>query len=158
MLLYCNWNCAMQFHFCAISRLFVFVQKADDERRLRKEDLPFAFVFHRLHLVGLGRGLVDEKQQNDGHLQVAMWQEYFGSNFYYYGVDINPACKKIAERYERTKIFIGDQGDAAFLTKVAQEVTATGPLHIILDDGDSVDFFFQYFCPVPRKSVPRKCL
>ncbi len=64
-----------------------------------------------------------------------MWQEYFGPNFYYYGVDVNPACKVIETRFQRTKIFIGDQGDGNFITQVAQEISQTGPIHLVLDDG-----------------------
>ena len=68
-----------------------------------------------------------------------MWQEYFGENFYYYGVDINPACKSIEQRYPRSKIFIGDQGDSSFLLSVKDEVAASGvPLHIVLDDGSHI--------------------
>jgi hypothetical protein len=55
-----------------------------------------------------------------------MWQEYFGKDFYFYGIDINPACKLLEERYERTKVFIGDQGDPAFLLSVKDEIAKTG--------------------------------
>ncbi|CAD7972669.1 unnamed protein product [Amoebophrya sp. A25] len=71
--------------------------------------------------------------------EVGMWQNYFGDNFYYYGVDINPACKSIEKRYPRTKIYIGDQGDSSFLLSVKDEIAASGaPLHIVLDDGSHI--------------------
>ncbi|CAD7944867.1 unnamed protein product [Amoebophrya sp. A120] len=71
--------------------------------------------------------------------EVGMWREYFGPNLHYYGIDVNPACKQIEQKYPNTKIFIGDQSDASFLASVQQEIAASGaPLHIVLDDGSHI--------------------
>merc|ERR1719333_8684 len=59
--------------------------------------------------------------------EVAMWQNYFGPNFYYYGVDINPSCLEVEKTFPRTKIFIGDQGDPNFLVNtVLAEIKKSG--------------------------------
>jgi methyltransferase family protein len=63
-----------------------------------------------------------------GSLQ--LWREYFGPEALIVGVDINPECKKFEEA--GTRIFIGDQGDRDFLTRVADEV---GPVDVLIDDG-----------------------
>jgi len=73
--------------------------------------------------------------------EVGMWQEYFKDNdFHYYGIDINPACKKVETTYKNTKIFIGDQGDPKFLLSVKDEIVKDGPLHMILDDGSHINW------------------
>lgn len=63
-----------------------------------------------------------------GSLQ--LWRTYFGPKARIFGIDIDPNCK----RFEApgTRVFIGDQGDAAFLEQVVSE---TGPLDILIDDG-----------------------
>lgn len=63
-----------------------------------------------------------------GSLQ--MWKEYFGPNAKVYGVDIEPACKAFED--ESTKIFIGDQEDAAFWKRFKEQVPT---LDIVIDDG-----------------------
>ena len=63
-----------------------------------------------------------------GSLQ--MWKSYFGSKANLYGMDINPACKKLEEK--GIKILIGDQADRTFLRKIRSELPK---LDIILDDG-----------------------
>eukprot|EP00392_Amoebophrya_sp_AT5.2_P006068 g6078.t1 len=71
--------------------------------------------------------------------EVGMWQDYFGPNLHYYGIDINPGCKAVEQRYANTKIFIGDQSDGSFLTAVKDEIVASGtPIHTILDDGSHI--------------------
>jgi SAM-dependent methyltransferase len=60
----------------------------------------------------------------------AMWRAYLGPEALLTGMDIDPRCASNAR--ENTKIYIGDQADAAFLEKVAAE---SGPFDIILDDG-----------------------
>ena len=59
-----------------------------------------------------------------------MWQEYFGPGARLYGVDINPACRRFEE--EGVRIFIGDQGDRAFLRRLVREVPRPD---ILIDDG-----------------------
>jgi SAM-dependent methyltransferase len=63
-----------------------------------------------------------------GSLQ--MWREYFGPGTRIFGVDINPACRSLAE--EGTEIFIGDQADRGFLRRVG---AAIGSVDILIDDG-----------------------
>jgi hypothetical protein len=63
-----------------------------------------------------------------GSLQ--MWRDYFGPGTRYFGVDINPDCRQFEE--DGVRIFIGDQGDRAFLRQVAREVPA---VDILIDDG-----------------------
>jgi len=63
-----------------------------------------------------------------GSLQ--MWRDYLGAGTRYFGVDINPNCKQFEE--EGVRVFIGDQGDRAFLRSVAREVPA---IDILIDDG-----------------------
>src|SRR5262249_13348072 len=59
-----------------------------------------------------------------------MWRSYFGSKAHYYGVDIDPSCRK----YESadTRVFIGDQADRKFWRQFREEVP---DLDIVIDDG-----------------------
>lgn len=59
-----------------------------------------------------------------------MWRDYFGPKAMIYGVDINPDCKQFED--ERTKVFIGNQEDPAFLKSIADQVDH---IDILLDDG-----------------------
>jgi cephalosporin hydroxylase len=61
---------------------------------------------------------------------VRMWEEFL-PNAKLFAVDIDPACK--AHETSRTKVFIGDQTDATFLTHVAGSVGQ--PFDCIIDDG-----------------------
>lgn len=72
--------------------------------------------------------LLEVGVSHGGSLQ--MWREYFGPKARIFGADINPDCLKLAE--ERTKIFIGDQGDRKFLRTLAREIPR---IDIIVDDG-----------------------
>lgn len=63
-----------------------------------------------------------------GSLQ--MWKEYFGSRCNIYGVDINPLCKSVEE--PQIQIFIGDQGDGAFLGSLIEKIPR---IDILVDDG-----------------------
>lgn len=63
-----------------------------------------------------------------GSLQ--LWKEYFGEQVQIFGLDIEPECKAFEE--ERINIFIGDQGDRAFMQKLADQLP---PLDILIDDG-----------------------
>lgn len=74
-----------------------------------------------VHFVEIGTG-------NGGSMQ--MWHDYFGPKAKFYGVDIHPYAENFAD--ERTKIFIGDQGDKKFLKKLAAEIPR---IDILLDDG-----------------------
>ncbi|NND73969.1 MAG: class I SAM-dependent methyltransferase [Ilumatobacter sp.] len=59
-----------------------------------------------------------------------MWRTYFGRGTHVVGVDIEPRCATLAGR--GIDIRIGDQGDAAFLRRVAEE---DGPFDIVIEDG-----------------------
>src|SRR5262252_2415670 len=49
-----------------------------------------------------------------------MWQAYFGPQAKVYGSDINPACKELEK--DGFRIFIGDQNDRHFLSKLKVEI------------------------------------
>ena len=63
-----------------------------------------------------------------GSLQ--MWKHYFGDKAKIHGVDVADLCKSLEE--ERVKIYIGDQGDPAFLRTLKAEIPR---VDILLDDG-----------------------
>ena len=66
--------------------------------------------------------------QGGGGLE--MWRAYFGDAARIYGIDSNPAAKRNEDI--ATKVYIGDQGDRAFLREVRSEI---GTLDIVIDDG-----------------------
>ncbi|HLG33414.1 MAG TPA: class I SAM-dependent methyltransferase [Bacteroidia bacterium] len=59
-----------------------------------------------------------------------MWKDYFGKDAKIYGIDINPNCKAFEE--ENIKVFIGSQGDKAFLSEVRKSIPK---IDILIDDG-----------------------
>jgi len=59
-----------------------------------------------------------------------MWRSYFGERARLHGVDINPNCKQFEE--PGVQIFIGDQGDPAFLEMLAGTLPQ---IDILIDDG-----------------------
>jgi hypothetical protein len=63
-----------------------------------------------------------------GSLEI--WRSYFGPKARIIGLDVNPDCKR--HESPGIEIFIGSQGDAAFLEKLAGEI---GPIDILIDDG-----------------------
>lgn len=63
-----------------------------------------------------------------GSLQ--MWKSYFATGSQFFGVDIDPECRKHAE--PRITILTGDSGNKDFLREV---LAHTGPLDIVVDDG-----------------------
>lgn len=70
--------------------------------------------------------------------EIGMWQNYFGADkLEFYGVDVNPACKKLEKDFKNTKILIGDQGDEAFIRTKIHE-TVPKDLDIIIDDGSHI--------------------
>jgi cephalosporin hydroxylase len=68
--------------------------------------------------------------QNGG--SPGMWQEYFGEGTTVHGVDINPDCGRFERAASGVHIHIGDQGDPAFLQRLAE---AVGKVDIVIDDG-----------------------
>jgi len=63
-----------------------------------------------------------------GSLQV--WKSYFGERAIIHGIDIDPACARLAE--ERVVPHIGDQADVDFLRQVMREM---GRVDVVIDDG-----------------------
>lgn len=63
-----------------------------------------------------------------GSLQ--MWKEYFGPEAHIYGVDVKEKCRQYEE--DRIRIWIGDQGDRAFLRELRRSIPR---LDIVVDDG-----------------------
>ncbi len=59
-----------------------------------------------------------------------MWREFFAPDARLTFLDIDPACKAL--ELPGTEIWIGDQADAVFLSKVAHD---RGPFQLIVDDG-----------------------
>jgi cephalosporin hydroxylase len=59
-----------------------------------------------------------------------MWKHYLGPKCQIYGIDREVACKVYED--ERTKIFVGDQGDQAFWKRLKDEVPI---VDIVVDDG-----------------------
>jgi hypothetical protein len=64
-----------------------------------------------------------------GSLQ--MWRDYFGPGSVIHGVDINPACSRLATT--DTTIHIGDQEDRDFLRRLLDDVGV--PVDVVIEDG-----------------------
>ena len=79
------------------------------------------FVGREVHVLEIG-------VYSGGSLE--MWKEYFGPHCRIYGVDIKEACKAYED--DRTKIFIGNQGDRRFWNNFKSEVPR---LDVLIDDG-----------------------
>lgn len=104
------------------------------------------------------QGRFQEKRDNNNNIleigvrtgeSLKSWEEFFPDSMIY-GVDINPACKKLES--DRSKIFIGDQSDVSFLNQVTSNVNN---FDIIIDDGShdafdiatSFDYLWGYLNP-----------
>jgi len=61
---------------------------------------------------------------------IQMWQNYFGNDMHYFGVDINPNCKKFEDK--NVTVFIGSQTDEDFLKILVETLPQ---IDIIIDDG-----------------------
>ena len=59
-----------------------------------------------------------------------LMRDYLGPDARVIGADIDPMCEKM--RAEGFEIHIGNQGDAGFLSEIAQK---SGPFDLIVDDG-----------------------
>lgn len=62
---------------------------------------------------------------------ILMWQAVLGDQIKFYGLDINPGCKKFADA--KTSITIGDQADPQMWWNFYAKTTST--LDILVDDG-----------------------
>lgn len=61
---------------------------------------------------------------------LALWRRYFGEHAMIAGCDIDPACRKYAER--GFEVFIGDQSDPLFLNEMLSRLPV---LDVVIDDG-----------------------
>lgn len=61
---------------------------------------------------------------------IKLWKDYFGAQAKIFGVDIDARCKQFEE--ENVQIFIGDQGDPAFLHQLKGKIPHPD---ILIDDG-----------------------
>jgi SAM-dependent methyltransferase len=59
-----------------------------------------------------------------------LWRRYFGRSARILGIDVNPDCRRHAGG--NVSVEIGDQGDPAFLERIARE---HGPFDVVIDDG-----------------------
>lgn len=66
---------------------------------------------------------------------IRMWYDYF-PKAKIFGIDINPACHRFEN--DRTRIFIGEQQNLAFLDKV---VEASKGFDVVIDDGSHINAF-----------------
>ena len=60
------------------------------------------------------------------------WKQYYGSDLYYTGVDINPGSFRTNSPDENIYIEIGSQGDENFMNSICRK---HGPFDVIIDDG-----------------------
>jgi hypothetical protein len=60
-----------------------------------------------------------------------LWRDYFGPQATITGVDIAPECQTYADP-PHTRVFIGDQGDRAFWSRVLSQIE---PPDLVIDDG-----------------------
>ncbi|MEO6066239.1 MAG: class I SAM-dependent methyltransferase [Lysobacterales bacterium] len=102
----------------------------NNEGRLLTKWRHYLDIYHRHFERYRGRSptVVEIGVYHGGSLQ--MWKQYFGSGARIVGVDVNPRLRDLGE--EGIEIVIGDQGDHAFLRRLAQQV---GPIDILIDDG-----------------------
>jgi hypothetical protein len=89
--------------------------------------LPFYWM-HLRDIRTRVRGVCEIGLQGDRSLR--MWEEFF-PNATIYGIDVDPANRRFEG--DRRRVFIGDQGDAAFLGRFLREVD--GGLDVVIDDG-----------------------
>ena len=59
-----------------------------------------------------------------------MWREYFGSDTYIYGVDVDPGCRALES--ENVEIVIGDQSDPQFWRSFLERCPH---IDVVIDDG-----------------------
>ena len=95
-----------------------------------KEDKYADYYDRHLPAPGAPIRMLELGVQSGG--SVRAWRQYYGSNLYYVGVDINPLCNRSHSPRENLHIEIGSQGDGAFLEQLCLK---HGPFNVIIDDG-----------------------
>ena len=88
--------------------------------------LPLRHRPIKLLEIGLGCGM----PWGAGH-SVSLWRELLPQATYY-SIEFDRVCAEGFREQLGDRLFIGDQGDAAFLQRVLQEA---GPMDVIIDDG-----------------------
>lgn len=103
----------------------------ENEGPLIHKWLHYFEIYHRHFERFRGKRIVvvEFGVSHGGSLQ--MWRKYFGRRARIYGIDIDPRCQKFEGR--RTKVFIGDQEDRAFLEEVARKIGR--PIDVLIEDG-----------------------
>ena len=92
--------------------------------------LHYFDIYHRHFNKFVGRDVhvVEVGIYSGGSLP--MWKKYFGTGCRVYGVDVEEACK--AYKDAGIEVFIGDQADRSFWTRVKRAVPT---IDILIDDG-----------------------
>jgi hypothetical protein len=74
--------------------------------------------------------IVEIGVQHGGSLD--MWNHYFKGKCTIYGIDIDPRCALLQDKFDNVKIFIGDQNDQSFLNNLKAQIPN---IDILIDDG-----------------------
>jgi hypothetical protein len=101
-----------------------------NEGRLCSKWLHYFEVYERHFARFRGTSFTFVEIGVQGGGSIDMWRSYFGPNARIVGADISPDCRLFVA--PNTEIYIGDQGDPAFLRDL---VSAVGPIDVLLDDG-----------------------
>ena len=112
-----------------LEKFFNAYDEKDGSRLIHKWDHYFEiYDRHFSRFRGQPINIVEFGVSQGGSIQ--MWQDYFGLAAQIFGIDINPNCQRFAS--DKVKIFIGDQGDRAFLKSLAEQLPS---IDILIDDG-----------------------
>lgn len=88
-----------------------------------------AYQRHFAGMVGQPVSVAEVGVQSGG--SISMWKAALGTQIHFYGLDINPGCKKFEDA--TTSITIGDQADPQMWNSFYTNVVGT--LDILVDDG-----------------------
>lgn len=80
---------------------------------------------------GTGAHILEIGVFKGGSLEI--WREYFGTDARLTAIDNNPETRKVVDA--DTTVFVGEQGDPAFLNSLRERVP---PFDIVIDDGSHV--------------------
>lgn len=101
--------------------------------RLVRKWMHYFDIYHRHFARFRGRPctVLEFGVFHGGSLQ--MWRDYFGPQARIVGVDNNPRLTTLGE--PGIEIILGDQGDRAFLRRLAQQL---GRIDVLIDDGSHI--------------------
>jgi len=111
----------------ARQRLNDIAQSYDTDKGPSCHNYMMAYEMHFAPLRDQARTVIEIGVLRGGSLK--MWREYFSSAVIY-GIDRNPAC--LSHEGDRIRVFIGDQGDRAFLSSMVSSIS--NDIDIIIDD------------------------